>query len=257
MSKINKLGKSTFVIAILSFILVAVLAFGGTYAWFSDTAKTPASSTINLGTLIIDDEVVLADGAELVESGKFAVPNQKIIDGKVSTNVNSNINYYVRAIVTVTFTLADNTPADAENGHVCDTNCSEDDKNLNNPIIYSVLDAAGKTIIGSADKTPDSEAWLTVAGAEGTTYLYLKEVQEAGTSFELDIDAKVNSAVGTLESQHYMGATFTISVNFQVCQADFTTSDDPETGVGADLTDVNSIKNSAWATIAPGAGIPA
>jgi predicted ribosomally synthesized peptide with SipW-like signal peptide len=68
MTKINKLGKSTFVIAILSFVLVAVLAFGGTYAYFSATAEA-GGTNVTLGTITLTDTTTKAEGETLVTAG--------------------------------------------------------------------------------------------------------------------------------------------------------------------------------------------
>ena len=98
MSKINKLGKSTFVIAILSFLLVAVLAFGGTYAYFSATSGAAIKGTITTGHLEIDT-VKGGNGTSdtLVAVGTIAQPNQTIFKNEtVKTVVKSNIAYFTR-----------------------------------------------------------------------------------------------------------------------------------------------------------------
>lgn len=79
MTKINKLGKSTFVIAILSFLLVAVLAFGGTYAYFSAQSKT-ATGSIDLGNLTVGEVTGDAISSNAITfDTTVAQPNQQIL----------------------------------------------------------------------------------------------------------------------------------------------------------------------------------
>lgn len=70
MTKYSKITKSTFAIIALSLILVAVLAFGGTYAYFSATTegKTGAVTT---ATLTLDGDFTVATAEQTF------VPNQK------------------------------------------------------------------------------------------------------------------------------------------------------------------------------------
>lgn len=118
MTKINKLGKSTFVIAILSFILVAVLAFGGTYAYFSSVSGR-AAGKVTTGHLTLavseDDAAVSQINGYTIASNKIVQPGQRLVgagnkdeDGNwtlnetseegadVNATVTSNINYYLR-----------------------------------------------------------------------------------------------------------------------------------------------------------------
>lgn len=75
MTKYKKLTKSAFAIVALSLILVAVLAFGGTYAYFS--AKETANGTITMGTL------GLAELTLTVETDKV-VPGQDALSTPVT-----------------------------------------------------------------------------------------------------------------------------------------------------------------------------
>ena len=106
MTKINKFGKSTFMIAILSFVLVAVLAFGGTYAYFSAVAGR-AAGTVKTGHLSLaidgnDDSLIDAINDLTVASNTIAEPGQLLVGendttGKtVTATVNTNIDYYIR-----------------------------------------------------------------------------------------------------------------------------------------------------------------
>ena len=106
MSKINKLGKSTFVIAILSFLLVAVLAFGGTYAYFSN-ASEKLGGTFTTGTITMNLEDKASE--KFVTDGQYVVPGQPIITEAISVDTNTTVNTIMFAVVKATV----NTPGTA------------------------------------------------------------------------------------------------------------------------------------------------
>ena len=95
MSKINKLGKSTFVIAILSFLLVAVLGFGGTYAYFnSNTDKVGGQFTTGHVTMEANTDKVV------ISAGDLVVPGQPIIEEKLTVTTKTNVDSVLFAVVT-------------------------------------------------------------------------------------------------------------------------------------------------------------
>ena len=99
MSKINKLGKSTFVIAILSFLLVAVLGFGGTYAYFSANSDAYGNTfTTGHVTMTAPTEVTSVTADSLV------VPGQPIIDKALSVGTKANVDSVLFAVVAATVT---------------------------------------------------------------------------------------------------------------------------------------------------------
>ena len=71
MTKYKKLTRSTFAIIALSLILVAVLAFGGTYAYF--TAKGTGTGNITMGTLGINDTITVDVQTDKVVPGQDAL----------------------------------------------------------------------------------------------------------------------------------------------------------------------------------------
>ena len=83
MTKYSKIKKSSFAILALSLILVAVLAFGGTYAYFTD--KATATDEITMATLGIT-EITLT-----VEDGKV-VPGQDVLTAPISFKSDANTN---------------------------------------------------------------------------------------------------------------------------------------------------------------------
>lgn len=225
MSKINKLGKSTFVIAILSFLLVAVLAFGGTYAYFSANA-TAATGDVKLGHLTLNTTTIAGATEGTIIAN--AVPNQKVIDSTsnaVTVAVDSTIDFFVRAKVSYTVETKD---------HTCDQTCT--DKNLKEVLILTVGD------------TWDEDATYTSA-VDGERIFYLKKAQASGTeSVSLGVDGTVNEYVGNIASKHFMDATITVSITFEAIQADFILGDDVDVDTTTEYT-AEDLKD-AWAAAA-------
>lgn len=217
MTKINKLGKSTFVIAILSFLLVAVLAFGGTYAYFSATA-TPAGADITMGHLRIGEDGATWDTAKISAIGK-AVPGQPIIttdNGSCTVDIDSNVRYFVRAHIDYSVELKTTGCNDETTGteEACD--CA--DRDVEVLLITATLASEG------------AEGWLAGSDIETnkTGYYYLNKVQDASDEVQTEsfaITAKVNPEVGQVASEHFMDAVITITVTFDVIQADYIISD--------------------------------
>lgn len=196
MSKINKLGKSTFVIAILSFILVAVLTFGGTYAYFS--AKTgEVKGNIKMGTLTVK----LTDGANtLTTLGDIAIaqPNQEILKETYTVDfTGSDIKAFVRVKVTAALegiTYTDNT---------------QGDKDITAETIFTIEDGEGwfKHTDGYLYMGANAEAVATAVAA--------------GQKQTLDLSIKVNKLVGEDGSTFFMGKTGTYSITVEAIQAEF------------------------------------
>lgn len=225
MSKINKLGKSTFVIAILSLILVAVLSFGGTYAYFS--AKTDAvTGTVTMGKLHIDAITGgVGESNKLTIDSKIVQPNQEILNQTFKATADTNIAYYTR----VTFTVVATPKADATHSHVADPDTDCDDYFAN---AVDALDIV----------TPSSSAW----GQDGTSGVFYKLAPTAADatskeeSFAVKITAK--AILGQDGCTYWMDATIQISIKFEVLQADYLTS---STATGAAFTDAAAAK-TAW-----------
>ncbi len=233
MTKINKLGKSTFVIAILSFLLVALLAFGGTYAYFSANA-TATTGKITMGHLKIGTDGAKFDSSVISTSLK-AVPNQTIIsstNGGVSCAVDSNIKYFARAKVEYSVEIKDTT--------ISHTSCSCADKDI-------------KLVAITLPSTTDW-AFQTTAAADGQGYYYNTKAQAADTnSVALKIDAKVSAQAGQVASTHFMDAEITVTVTFELIQADYIMGDgSAEAGAAATVSELEAAWIAATKAIAAG-----
>lgn len=84
MTKYSKITKSSFAILALSLILVAVLAFGGTYAYF--TAKATKNGTITMGKLGLGDITLTVQTDEVVP-GQDALTAPITFSSSAETNV--------------------------------------------------------------------------------------------------------------------------------------------------------------------------
>lgn len=197
MSKINKLGKSTFVIAILSLILVAVLSFGGTYAYFS--AKSgPVSGDITMGTL----SLAFKDGTSAVtelSDIEIAQPNQEILDKTYTLDLSaSTIKSYVRVKITAELTGVDYT-----------TNTPSGDSHITAATIFTITTNSGWF------RHTDGYLYMgTAADAAAST------VAAAGTQ-TLDVNIRVNKEVGEDGSTFFMGKTGTYTITVEAIQADY------------------------------------
>ena len=96
MTKINKLGKSTFIIAILSFLLVAVLAFGGTYAYFSVNTEG-VQSTVTTAHLTLESNI--ADQGNIIATNTIIVPGQTLISDALSVEYTANAPSVIIAVI--------------------------------------------------------------------------------------------------------------------------------------------------------------
>lgn len=189
MTKYKKLTKSAFAIVALSLILVAVLAFGGTYAYFS--AKDTVSGTATLGTLAVKLNV---DSTSLTLETNEVVPNQEIFAGNTIavTYPDTNINFYARVKITAVFeNAASITPGTGE------------------PATNEVLTIGGMS------------GWV-----KSGDYYYLATSETAATkatatSAPATIAPTVTIAkeVGANGSKAYMGETITVTVVMEVLQA--------------------------------------
>lgn len=218
MSKINKLGKSTFVIAILSFLLVAVLAFGGTYAYFSDAANA-ATTAVEMGTLRFTGN---ATATTTITAETKAVPNQVVLSA-VGATVDSTISYFARVKVTV----SEITLADAANHTSC--SCADKEFDL---LETSALDS-GST-------------WELHNG-----YYYNKTAYTKDQEVNLPVTIKINEEIGTGSSEHFMGATVSVDVVVEIIQADYIIGDGSATAANATAAQLETAFTNAQIGDAP------
>lgn len=228
MSKINKLGKSTFVIAILSFLLVAVLAFGGTYAYFSATSGEAVKGNITTGHLVIDTVKGTGTTGELKASATLAQPNQTIFNETVTTTVMSNIAYFTRVNFSVNIYEEDGvTPVDMEghDGHVDSVTKAVE-------ILTITGDKIGYSGETGKEWQNGVEGNTIDYSAETVTFYKLKPTKDGvnvttGTKEEFKFNVVLNAWVGLETAGDAAGCDFwmdkvvEVSITVDVLQADY------------------------------------
>ena len=92
--KSKKMTKSTFAIIIMAIAMVALMAFGGTYAYFTATTEKKSVEGLSTGTVHLTASTIAAspDAAE-IEANKV-VPGQKVA-GRVTIANASDVSTYV------------------------------------------------------------------------------------------------------------------------------------------------------------------
>lgn len=192
MTKYKKLTRSSFVIVALCLALVGILAFGGTYAYFS--ANASASGNVTMGTLAVK----LNDGSTtLTLTEEKVVPNQQVFDGSSVTLAydTTNINFYLRVKFSASIE-GSITPGEGE------------------PAVNEALSVAGFT-----------SGWV-----KNGDYYYLGTAETAKKATASDAPTSVPATVaiakevGANGSKAYMGATVKIEITVEAIQADYLAS---------------------------------
>ena len=101
-TKSKKMTKSTFAIIIMAVVMVAMLAFGGTYAYFTATASE-VKNTVTTGTVKLNANTMATLVSDKVVSGSSLIDT-----GSVQVTSASNVDTYVFVTFSVTFDGAGN-----------------------------------------------------------------------------------------------------------------------------------------------------
>lgn len=214
MTKYKTLKRSTFAIIALSLVLVAVLAFGGTYAYFSASADG-TTGTGKLGTLT----VTAGTATGVTTATTVIVPNEQILSQQFT--ITGDMNYYVRFGVKVNVTGMSGTKGAAE-------------PEANAVIVLSGLE----NLVSSSDSvTLDTVKYYYVATSATAA------TKVTGTNNYTPV-ATINKLVGANASTYYMGATVSVSITCETVQADYLASSTEE-GTAMSVSDLEA----AWDTI--------
>ena len=222
MTKINKAGKSTLLIAILSFLLVAVLTFGGTYAYFSaSTEADPAKGEINMGALYVyltDGSDVLSGDTALQTLTPISLPGQQILNEEYTVSIKETDESTINALVRV--------KVEAALDGVAYTDNRADDKDITATNIFKI------TAGGYWYQHTDGYAYYVNNSADKENAV-LKELTPTSATATLPISIVVNNQVGKGGSTYFMGKTGTFSITVEAIQADYIDSGDT---TGAEAT---------------------
>ena len=106
-TKKKKMSKSTFAIIIMAVVMVAMLAFGGTYAYFTATATKKSTGEFTTGSIKLEAN----DDATFVTGLKDVVPGDKLTTGPLTlTTTSAGTDSYIAIKVTIEATDAKGAP---------------------------------------------------------------------------------------------------------------------------------------------------
>ena len=186
--KSKKMSKSTFAVILMAIAMIAMLAFGGTYALFTANAAAATSSEVTTGTVKLDAGATAtlavtyatepgADDAELLLPGDTVT---------LTTNIanNSTVKVYVFAKINIDDTIG----------------------------LFTDYTPDGWTALEGEDKV----YWTTLAAeGEGT--------RTAGFTAEIEYDPSTGNVSNGATAGTAMGQTTTITARFAAVQVKNTT----------------------------------
>ena len=187
--KSKKMTKSTFAIIIMGIIMVAMLAFGGTFAYFTATANQ-SGATIVTGKLSMNvtTNVETVIDADLVPNQQVNMTAVSLADAFGDTNTIGAL----RAKVTIKAATS-NTTAQAKD----------------------TFDVSGTAPAGWTMET------TTVSGNDIVIVLYYGKAFKAGVNAPTELPKIPVTMKSTLDGADYMGKTFDVSIAFDYVQAEY------------------------------------
>lgn len=228
MTKFNKIGKSTVAIAILSFLLVAVLTFGGTYAYFS--AKTESvGGSVTMGTLYVDltDGTNVLTGTSALGTFSNALPGQEILKKTYTVDMTKTKTSTISAFIRVKITAE------------LDEDLMNDGKTAfegNDGGDATITPAKVFTISSSSDNWfyNESDGYTYYVNSKvGALNAYVLRLTD---SAELPVSIILNKDIGDNGSAFFMGANGTFEIQVEAIQADYLDSSDAEEGANVPYT---------------------
>ena len=186
--KSKKMTKSTFAVIIMAVLMVAMLAFGGTYAYFT-ASSGEQTGTVNTGTLTIGGTVAFA------ASDNTLVPNQTITLGSPSTLTVDGTTWAAYRIA-FSYTLTKGGSTFTETG---DSKFSLD-----------IIGSDNNTVIGSTWSTLTNGYYYYLTVAKGETIGNLGTIAKA---FQIKLDKDADDS--------YQGVTVNYTITVQAAQAEY------------------------------------
>ena len=204
-TKSKKMTKSTFAIIIMAVVMVAMLAFGGTYAYFTAQVNTLATDTVTIGKVLLAE-----NGAASFTVEDTIVPKDIVIDGNISYTNSSTVDTYVAVVIELKIDSA--------------------------PATIDQLEALGFTF------TYEEANWATATETGRLVFVYTKgdsdfivtstDTTLNFTSADVTFDASEHSTDGVLPEDSIQGKVITMSVTAYQTQAD---------NIGDSLTSANAV----------------
>ena len=182
----KKMNKSTIAIIIMAVVMVAMLAFGGTYAYFTATSAT-RSSEFHVGKVALT-----STGTFTSYTNKNVVPGDKVLEGSVSYINQSTVDTYVAVVFDILYDGGYYVHNGTTWSEVKDTNGW---KNLTNAQINEAFKDALK--IGATNSAIDSSLWTQGGGSY--TNIYLKKGKTADAGFRVAAPANDKGVISESE----------------------------------------------------------
>ena len=193
--KSKKMTKSTFAIIIMAIAMVAMLAFGGTYAYFTATANATGGK-VTAKTLTIGGQ---AEGTTVTLGA-----DSKIVPGQ-TIEITELDNLTAAGDTVAAFRIK------LELGKVYQSNGTTEfsDENLSTYVKVEMLNAEG---------TDKDSNWID--GGDG--YLYYNTITDGDTFAKLgDKVGKMNVSLSADAGNAYQGIIINFSIKFEAMQAEF------------------------------------
>ena len=190
--KSKKMTKSTFAIIIMAIAMVAMLAFGGTYAYFTATGTTLATDGVTTGTIKI------ATGGSFVAKNTVVMPTQSLLaeDSTVTVTptTTGDTGEYIAVMITVAFKDADGETIELAEGDTLESIIA-----ITMPEDTWVKDTTTGAYVYSTD---GSKASIAVSGTPVTI--------ASAIAFNASDDWSEANAESSTKG--YMGATIEVSI---------------------------------------------
>ena len=219
----KKMTKSTFVIIIMAVAMVAMLAFGGTFAYFTATADTKSGST-KTGVITLS-----TDNTTITISKQNILPHEALLTTQEATDITydtTNANRAQVAFFTFTVEIKKGDAPVAGASLIITTPKT-------GAFANAVVMTTGEGIVNS-----DTAKTVAILIPAATTSIDM-------TGLAVSFDATANSDNG--EIPDLMGATITITIKAESIQA---VQDD-----GTEITDLDATNaGKMWDILHPAAG---
>ena len=202
-TKKKKMSKSTFAIIIMAVVMVAMLAFGGTYAYFTATATTKTTGEFTTGSIKLEAN----DGVDFTADLTNVVPGDELSTGALTLQTTSSgTDSYIAIRVTITAKDSSDAPLSLAGTSLASpkgllsgapytgsTWVAGTDENYTNVFVLAATTTpkavpTGSTINITGDKlvfTADDE-WIQDNDKEG----YISESKLMGAKLNITIEAR-------------------------------------------------------------------
>ena len=224
-TKKKKMSKSTFAIIIMAVVMVAMLAFGGTYAYFTATATTKSTGEFTTGSIKLEAN----DDATFVASLTDVVPGDALTTGPLTlATTSAGTDSYIAIKVTIEATDANDAPLDLT------------DTSLESAIgLLAAEPTTGSTwVAGSGNYTNVFVLAATTTPTKVATAQTIK-ITDAALIFQADDNWDKTTADGGgdyISDSKLMGATLNITIEARSVQSDNWNDDGDASASGTPAT---------------------